>query len=116
MAFDILKDVWSLPCSSTNSHCGFLEAQEVLWMLGKLLYHMVFLYLCVDLSLSEQIEHLSTAAHLAIILYRLAGKDFIPTNLYIDLMIMIKNILFCMVKAKIDDADREFWLILLGTD
>jgi hypothetical protein len=77
---------------------------------------MVFPYLCVDLSLSEQIEHLSTAAHLAIILYRLAGKDFIPTNLYIDLMIMIKNILFCMAKAKIDDPDREFWLILLGTD
>ncbi|KAF8812761.1 hypothetical protein BYT27DRAFT_7027459, partial [Phlegmacium glaucopus] len=49
-------------------------------------------------------------------LYRLAGKEFIPTNLYIDLMIMIKNILFCVAKAKIDDPDGEFWLILLGTD
>ena len=77
---------------------------------------MIFPYLCVDLSLSEQIEHLSAAAHLAIILYRLGGKDFIPTNLYIDLMIMIKNVLFCMAKAKIDDPDGEFWLILLGTD
>lgn len=45
---------------------------------------MVFPYLCVDLSLSEQIEHLSAAAHLALALYKLAGKDFIPTNLYID--------------------------------
>ena len=51
---------------------------------------MIFPYLCVDLSLSEQIEHISAAAHLAIILYRLGRKDFIPTNLYIDLMIMIK--------------------------
>jgi hypothetical protein len=116
MAFDMLKDIWSLPHSSTNSRRGFLEAREALWTLGKLLYHMVFPYLCVDLSLSEQIEHLSAAAHLAIILYRLAGKDFIPTNLYIDLMIMIKNILFCVAKAKIDDPDEEFWLILLGTD
>ena len=72
--------------------------------------------LCRPLSLSEQIEHLSATAHLAIILYRLAGKDFIPTNLYIDLMIMIKNFLFCVAKAKIDDPDGEFWLILLGTD
>jgi hypothetical protein len=112
MAFD----VWSLPRSSTNSRCGFLEAQESLWILGKLLYHMVFPYLCVDLSPSEQIEHLSAATHLAIILYRLAGKDFIPTNLYIDLMLMIKNFLFCVAKAKIDNADGEFWLILLGTD
>jgi hypothetical protein len=116
MAFNMLKDVWSLPRSSTNSRRGFLEAREALWMLGKLLYHMVFPYLCVDLSLSEQIEHLSAAAHLAIILYRLAGKDFIPTNLYVDLMIMIKNVLFCVAKAKIDDSDGEFWLILLGTD
>jgi hypothetical protein len=77
---------------------------------------MVFPYLCVDLSLSEQIEHLSAAAHLTIILYRLAGKDFIPTNLYIDLMIMIKNVLFCVAKANINNADREFWLIFLGTD
>jgi hypothetical protein len=77
---------------------------------------MVFPYLCVDLSLSEQIEHLSTTAHLAIALYKLAGKDFIPTNLYIDLMIMIKNVLFCVAKAKIDDSDGELWIILLGTD
>ena len=116
MAFDMLKDIWSLPHSSTNSRRGFLEAREALCTLGKLLYHMIFPYLCVDLSLSEQIEHLSAAAHLAIILYRLGGKDFIPSNLYIDLMIMIKNVLFCVAKAKIDNPDGEFWLILLGTD
>ena len=116
LAFDMLKDIWSLPRSSTNSRRGFLEAREALWVLGKLLYDMIFPYLCVDLSLSEQIEHLSATAHLAIILYRLAGKDFIPTNLYIDLMLMIKNVLFCVAKAKIDDPHGEFWLILLGTD
>jgi hypothetical protein len=87
-----------------------------LWILGKLLFHLVFPYLCVDLSLSEQIEHLSAAAHLALALYKLAGKDFIPTNLYIDVMIMIKNVLFSVAKAKIDDLDGEFWIILLGTD
>jgi hypothetical protein len=116
MAFDMLKDIWSLPRLSTNSHRGFLEAQEALWILGKLLHHMVFPYLCVDLSLSEQIEHLSAAAHLTMILYRLAGKEFIPTNLYVDLMIIIKNVIFCVAKAKVDDPDGEFWVILLGTD
>ena len=93
-----------------------MEAREALWVLGKLLYNMIFPYLCVDLSLSEQIEHLSATAHLAIILYRLAGKDFILANLYINLMLMIKNVLFCVAKAKIDDPHGEFWLILLGTD
>jgi hypothetical protein len=118
LAFDMLKDIWSLPRTTTelNSRPGALAAREALWILGKLLFHLVFPYLCVDLSLSEQIEHLSAAAHLALALYKLAGKDFIPTNLYIDIMIMIKNVLFCVAKAKIDDPDGEFWIILLGTD
>lgn len=116
LAFDMLKDIWTLPRVSNNLHPGFQKAREAVWILGKLLYHMVFPYLCVDLSLSEQIEHLSAAAHLALALYKSAGKDFIPTNLYIDLMIMIKNILFCVAKAKIDDPDGELWIILLATD
>jgi hypothetical protein len=116
MAFDMLKDIWTLPRISENPHPGFQKAREAIWILGKLLYHMVFPYLCVDLSLSEQIEHLSAAAHLALSLYRSAKKDFIPTHLYIDLIIMIKNVLFCVGKAKIDDPDGELWIILLGTD
>jgi hypothetical protein len=31
-------------------------------------------------------------------------------------MIMIKNVYFCVAKAKIDDPDGHFWIILLGTD
>ena len=116
MAFNMLKDIWSLSQSSTNFCQGLLEAREALYTLGKLLYYMIFPYLCINLSLSDQLEHFSAAAHLTLILYRLGGKDFIPTNLYIDLMIMIKNVLFCVAKAKIDNPDGEFWLILLGTD
>ena len=116
LAFNMLKDIWTLPRTSTNQNCGFLEACEALWNLGKLLYHMVFPYLCVNLSLSEQLEHLSATAHLALALYKLARTEFIPKNLYIDLMIMIKNIFFCVAKAKVDDPNSEFFLILQGTD
>ncbi len=77
----------------------------------------MFPYLCVDLSLSEQLEHLSAAAHLSIALYRAAGgKAFIPTELFIDIMLMVKNIFFCVAKAKVDDPDGSFWIGLLGTD
>ena len=112
----MLKDIWSLPHQCTNQSPGVLAAREALWILGKLLYHLVFPYLCVDLSLSEQIKHLSASAHLALALYVLAGKDFIPTNLYIDTMIMIKNVIFSIAKAKVDHPDSKFWIILLGTD
>jgi hypothetical protein len=117
MAFDLLKDIWTLPRKCTNTVSpGILAAREALWILGKLLFHLVFPYLCVDLSLSEQIEHLSAGAHLALRLYNLAGKNFIPTNLLIDVMIMIKNVVFCVAKAKVEDPEGEFWIILLGTD
>ena len=119
MAYDMLKDIWNLPrldAQASSKSPGFLQTREALWILGKLLFHLVFPYLCVDLSLSEQLEHLSAAAHLALALYRMAGKDFIPTNLYIDVMLMIKNAFFCVAKAKVDDPEGEFWIILLGTD
>jgi hypothetical protein len=85
-------------------------------MLGRLLYHIVFPYLCVELSLSEQLEHLSAAAHLAFVLFRESGKDFLPTLLFGDFILMVKNTFFCIAKAKVDDPEGFFWLILLGTD
>ncbi|KAF8988285.1 hypothetical protein BDQ17DRAFT_1435112 [Cyathus striatus] len=61
-----------------------------------------------DLSLSEQIEHLSTAAHLGLGLYKKDGKEFLPANLYTDIMLMIKNVVFCVAKAKVDNPERYF--------
>ncbi|TFK70649.1 hypothetical protein BDN72DRAFT_870211 [Pluteus cervinus] len=115
-AFDLLKGIWSLPKTTSNPRLGFQAARKSLWILGKLLYHLVFPYLCADLSLSEQLEHLSAAAHLAFVLYQPSGKAFIPTELYIDVMLMIKNAYFCVAKAKVDDPDGSFWITLLGTD
>jgi hypothetical protein len=50
LAFNMLKDIWTLPRTSTNQNRGFLESREALWILGKLLYHIVYPYLCVELS------------------------------------------------------------------
>lgn len=116
LAFDMLKAIWSLPRDLSNKSPGFQEAREALWTLGKFLFHLIYPFLCVDLSLSEQLEHLSAAGHLTLTLYSQAGKDFIPTELFIDVMIMIKNVYFCIAKSKIDDPEGSFWIILLGTD
>ncbi|KAF6753578.1 hypothetical protein DFP72DRAFT_1010378 [Ephemerocybe angulata] len=117
LAFDMLRDIWSLPKEAPElSNPGFKRAREAIWVLGRFLYHLVFPYLCVYLSLSDQLEHLSAAAHLALTLYAQAGKDFLPTLLYSDIMIMIKNVFFCVAKAKIDTPEGTFYIILLGTD
>ncbi|KAJ7706534.1 hypothetical protein B0H16DRAFT_1439225 [Mycena metata] len=116
LAFDLLKDLWSLPPAPPDARPGFASAREAVRIAGSLFYHLLFPYVCVDLTLSEQLEHLSAAAHLLLILYRDGQKDAIPTLLYTDIMLMIKNAYFCVAKAKIDDPDGKFWLILLGTD
>ena len=75
-------------------------------------------YICVDLSIEDQLEYLSYAAHLTLVLYvhDKACNNFIPTTLYIDLIMMVKNVYFCAVKAKIDTPNDDFNIILLSTD
>lgn len=68
------------------------------------------------LSLHEQLTCLSAAAHLVLALYSCEQGDFIPIQLYFNLMSMVKNAYFCVAKAQQDDPDGQFWIILLGTD
>lgn len=49
-------------------------------------------------------------------LYKTSGKDFIPTQLYIDLILMIKNVFFSVAKAKVDTPHACFFIVQLGTD
>ncbi|KAG6819331.1 hypothetical protein H0H93_012840 [Arthromyces matolae] len=116
LAFDLLKDIWNLPPASESRTPTFQASRDALRLLGRLLHHMVFPYICVDFSLSEQVEHLSGAIHLALALYHTSQKQFIPTLLYLDLAIMVKNVIFCIAKAKVDSPDSSFWIMLLGTD
>ncbi|KAJ7874304.1 hypothetical protein B0H14DRAFT_2191046, partial [Mycena olivaceomarginata] len=39
-----------------------------------------------------------------------------PTQTFVNLMIIIKNAFFCVAKTKVDIPEDKFWLILLGTD
>ncbi len=116
LAFDLLKAIWSLPNATRHENPSFFAARHALRTLGKLFYHVVFPYMCTDLSLTEQLEHLSAASHLAFILYYTSGKEFMPTLLYQDLAIMVKNVFFCVAKAKVDDPEGKFYIVLLGTD
>jgi len=79
---------------------------------------LIFLYLCTKLSLAEQLEHLSATEHLllALYVYEDARSHFVPTPLFINIGIMVKNTFFCVTKAKMDHLMDPFFLVLLGTD
>jgi hypothetical protein len=70
----------------------------------------------IQLSLHEQLVHLSAAAHLILAIYHTDKGEFIPVQTFFDVMSMIKNVYFCMAKTQVDDITGRFWIILLGTD
>jgi len=75
-------------------------------------------YIYINMLIGEQLEHLSYAGHLALVLYvheNVCG-NFLPTPLYCDIILMIKNVFFCITKAKVDTPNDDFNIILLGTD
>jgi len=39
-----------------------------------------------------------------------------PTQLYTDIQLMIKNVFFCATKEKITNPNGRIYIILLGTD
>ncbi|SJL10364.1 uncharacterized protein ARMOST_13750 [Armillaria ostoyae] len=120
LAYDLLKEIWSLPeiPASTNPRPGFTATRDALRTMGDLFQHLLMPYICVDLTLSEQLEHLSSAAHMVLALFveECAKTKLMPSQLYLDVQIMIKNVFFCVAKAQVDDPEGRFWLVLLGTD
>ncbi|KAF8259168.1 hypothetical protein EI94DRAFT_1707336 [Lactarius quietus] len=117
LAYMLLQDIWSLP-QLTSDAPGCINARESLRLFGSMCHHFLMPYICVDLSIEDQLEYLSYAAHLALVLYAhdKACNDFILTTLYVDLILMVKNVFFCVAKAKIDTPNDDFNIILLGTD
>ncbi|KAH9011001.1 hypothetical protein EDB84DRAFT_1681136 [Lactarius hengduanensis] len=117
LAYTLLRDIWSLP-RLTSGPPGRIKARDSLRLFGSMCRHFLMPYICVDLSIEDQLEHLSYAAHLALVLYvhEKACSNFVPTALYVDLIMMVKNVFFCVAKAKIDTPNDDFNIVLLGTD
>ncbi|KAJ7883749.1 hypothetical protein B0H13DRAFT_1580846, partial [Mycena leptocephala] len=101
MGYQLLKELWSLPDALPSDTPGFSAARRALKIFGKLGFHLVMPYICITLSLREQLVHLSTAAHLLLILFTSdrAGPDFMANQTFVNITIMIKNAFFCVAKA-----------------
>ena len=70
LAYDLLSAIWHLPTKSDPLRPGFSETRAALKTLGTLFQHLLLPYICVDLSLSEQLIHLSAAAHMLLAMAR----------------------------------------------
>ena len=89
---------------------------QALILLGWVYHHLLNAYMDVQLSLHEQLVHLSPAAHLILTMYHTNKGEFIPVQTFFDVMSMIKNVYFCIAKIQVDDLTRSLWIISLGSD
>ena len=85
---------------------------------GEFTQNLIMPYICVDLNLDEQLVHLSTIVHMVFYFYTNSGSKtyFMPSQSYVDIMIMIKDVYFCIAKFKKDNPNGKFFIILLGTN
>ncbi|GJE96106.1 hypothetical protein PsYK624_122990 [Phanerochaete sordida] len=92
------------------------SARRTLCLLGELYGFLLDAYTDVRMSLQQQLTNLSAGAHILLALYALDRGNFLPVQLFHDLIWQIKTVFLCVCKAKIDNPDGQFFIILLGTD
>ncbi|KIJ31886.1 hypothetical protein M422DRAFT_185339 [Sphaerobolus stellatus SS14] len=91
-----------------------LKTRKAICLLGTLLEAVVSPFVIPTWSLSEQLESLSLASHLALQGMHRHGTAFVSGQLYHDLQSMIKNAYFSVVKQCIQDPKVGFYLCQLG--
>lgn len=116
LMIQLLNGLANLPPATDNDDPSVRTSRRVIRLLGCLYRNLLETYMHPSLLLSDQLTRLSTAAHIILALYSREQGDFIPIQLYFDVMSMIKNVYFCVAKTQQDDPNGKFWIILLGTD
>ena len=117
LMIQLLNSIAQLPEYAEHSdHPSSRASHRILWLLGQLYHNILEAFLETMLSLHEQLTCLSTAAHIILALYTSYCGNFIPIQLFFDVMSIIKNALMCVAKTQIDDPNGRFWLVLLRTD
>ena len=97
---------------NVNAYIDF----ETMAMLGDLFHNLLEPFVNPSLSLTEQVIHLSTFAHLLFTFYRSHQRSFMPNQLYYDSQTLVKNIIFCVAKQQRLDASQPFFLPDVGDD
>ncbi|KAF9536838.1 hypothetical protein CPC08DRAFT_771434 [Agrocybe pediades] len=112
----LLNTIANLPAASSTDSPVIHSTRRVLRLLGNIYRHLLSAYLDIELSLHEQLAHLSAASHLILAVYNRDKGEFIPVQTFFDVMSMIKNVFFCVVKIQKDNPEGKFYIVLLGTD
>jgi hypothetical protein len=79
-------------------------------LLSALLQSILIPFINVELSLTQQFDHLSRYAHLAFAFFHAHRRSFMSYQLYYDTQTMVKNAFFCLAKQQSLDLCAPFCL------
>ncbi|KAF7355837.1 hypothetical protein MVEN_00912000 [Mycena venus] len=85
-------------------------------LLALILKSILAPFITPDMSLTEQMTHLSTYAHLTFTLFCMNRLTFMSNQLYGDSQSMIKNAFFCLAKKQKLDPTQPSYLFQVGDD
>ncbi|KAF7376995.1 hypothetical protein MSAN_00117400 [Mycena sanguinolenta] len=85
-------------------------------LLAHVLKSILAPFITPTMSLTAQMTHLSTFAHLSFTLFRLNRLTFMSNQLYGDSQCMVKNAFFCLAKQQKLDRTQPFYLFQVGDD
>jgi hypothetical protein len=91
LMYDLLSSIATLPPTPLSSSPTEQKTRNVLCLLGCIYTYLLETYTNVNLSLHQQLVHLAAIAHLVMAFYRKEKGGVMPSQLYFDLMTMIKN-------------------------
>ncbi|KAI0066999.1 hypothetical protein BV25DRAFT_1897244 [Artomyces pyxidatus] len=115
-AVNLVQELNRLDSLGEPANPSELHRREVTVFLAKTLDYFVLPFISIEMSLSEQVQSLSTYAHLAAAMYFSHGLSFLTGALYADSQAIVKNIMFCIARLQLVDQDLEFFIIHEGTD
>jgi hypothetical protein len=104
-----LEDPSQFTPAERNTH-------RALCLLGEMFEALVEPFINPTLSLSQQLTHLITFAHLACAMFVRHDGAFVSNQLYGDLQCMVKNAIFKIARSKLLNPKLKVFLCLLGDD
>jgi hypothetical protein len=109
-----VADLRSLDISKFNP--SQMKTVSALQLIGALFHSMIEPFVNPNLSLTQQFQHLSAYAHMALVLIRRNSSSFMSNQLYADSQVMVKNTFFYLAKQFLMNRNSPVLLMLSGDD
>lgn len=92
------------------------ERLRMVHFIGKVLNYFMQPFIKVEMSLSEQLQSLSTYSHLVTALWTWHKLSFLTGALFADSQAIMKNIFYTIAELQLENPDYLYYILFEGTD